>query len=218
MPDNMPTNTQITSLPLTRTPAHPDAENAIRAAVRGAVSMGTENAVSRLATVEDAEVFLEFLLDPSVSAPIYTLPTTLNIQTVRAFIEDHIAEQARGDGLLFFNFDTEGNFGGYTDLCLWPQWSAGELGGAVHPRRQGQRNGVEGARLGFDWMFEALGLEVICETAALDNIRTGRLLGTLGFHRVGQTTSRREDGTERGSLVWEITRAEWDAVHGPREG
>ena len=30
--------------------------------------------------------------------------------------------------------------------------------------------------MGFDWLFDVLGLELICETAALDNIRTARLL------------------------------------------
>ncbi len=62
-------------------------------------------------------------------------------------------------------------------------------------------------------MFDVLGLDVICETAALDNTRTARLLDGLGFRRVGQTISTREDGTKRPSLVWEITQAEWLRIH-----
>lgn len=203
----------ISSLPLSRDDVGPRRTAEIRHAVQQATSISTDNYMSRLASIDDADMFLDFLRDPAVSAPIYTLPTTLNRSTVQIFIEDHLKEQSLGQGLLFFNFDETGQFGGYTDLQIWPQWAAGELGGAVHPHRQGRRNGIEGARLGFQWMFDVLGLDVICETAALDNTRTARLLDRLGFRRVGQTISTREDGTKRPSLVWEITQAEWLRIH-----
>ena len=63
-------------------------------------------------------------------------------------------------------------------------------------------------------MFGTLGLSLLCETAALDNVATQRLLDGLGFQRMGEVTSTRSDGTTRASLVWEMTRADWEARHG----
>ena len=60
-------------------------------------------------------------------------------------------------------------------------------------------------------MFDVLGLELICSTAALDNVRTARMLDGLGFTRMGEVESTRPDGSVRRSLVWEMSRAEWDA-------
>ena len=199
-----------TPIPITPKPVSGEKAKAVRMAVRQAVNSKTENDISRLATVDDVDTFLEFLKDPAVSAPIYTLPVELTRETIKRFIEKHIEEREKGIGLLFFNYDADGNFGGYTDMCIWPEFAMGELGGAVHPNRQGSRKGIEGARSGFDWMFETLGLDVICETASLENVRTARLLDGLGFRRAGQTLSKREDGTERASLVWEITKSEWN--------
>jgi RimJ/RimL family protein N-acetyltransferase len=201
--------TAATSIPITRQRANDQKVEAIHAAVSGAVAIATENALSRLATVEDAAVFHEFLSDPQIHAPIYTLPRPLTIGAVRDFISDHNEQREQGMGLLFLNFDDQGAIGGYTDICVWPEWAAGELGGAVHPNRQGQRRGIEGARLSFDWMFEHLGLDLICETASLDNHRTAHLLDGLGFRRMGEIVSQRDDGTTRPSLVWEVSRAEW---------
>ena len=182
----------------------------IRTLVRSAESMATDAALSRLAQPEDAVVFLEFLSDPAVHAPIYTVPTVRSEHTIKEFIERHLKERDAGDGLLFLNFDRSGNLAGYTDVQVWPEWAAGELGGAVHPNRQGQGRGIEGARAGFDWMFSDLDLDLICETAAPDNIRTIRLLDGLGFQRCGEITSRRDDGSQRASLVWEMTREAWE--------
>lgn len=196
-------------IPFTRTPASPEQANAIRDAVQQATAMPTDGPLSRLATPADAYAFFEFLQDPAIYAPIYSLPTPLTLENVTAFIVDYEAQRRAGTGLLFFSHTPDGALSGYTDLTLWPQWGAGELGGAVHPNRQGQRKGVDGARRAFGWMFDTLGVSLICETAALDNIRTARLLDSLGFRRMGETISTRADGTTRPSLVWEITSAEW---------
>lgn len=196
------------AIPITRNPASAETEAAIRAAVRAATAMATDNERSRLATPDDANLFHAFLSDPAIHAPIYTLPRPLTPDSVRRFIERHLEERERGEGLLFLNF-SDGGIGGYTDLAIWPHWAAGEMGGAVHPDRQGRRRGILGAERGFTWMFEALGLDLICETAAPDNVRTARLLDHLGFRRMGEVTSHRDDGTSRPSLVWEVTRAEW---------
>lgn len=201
--------TDLVATPVTRIPTSPERARAIRNAVRTATFMATDNEASRLATIDDARLFYDFLKDPAVHAPIYTLPTVLTPASITAFIEQRSEARAAGTGLLFFNFDASGNLGGYTDVTVWPHWAAGELGGAVHPARQGQRKGIEGARLGFTWMFEALGLDVICETAAVGNVRTARLLDSLGFRRMGETLSTYDDGRKRASLVWEVTKDEW---------
>ncbi len=60
-------------------------------------------------------------------------------------------------------------------------------------------------------MFEALYLDLLCETASLQNVITQRMLDGMGFRRMGQVTSTRPDGTTRESLVWEMTREEWAA-------
>ncbi len=197
-------------LPFTRNPASPETAAAIRAAVRGAVQMGE----SRLAQPGDAGGLLALLSDPLVHAPIYSLPRPLTEASVAAFIETHLAERDAGTGLLFVREGEGGQVMGYSDVQVWPHWAAGELGGALHPSLHGQGAGGRGAAASFAWMFEVLGLGLLCETAALTNVATQRLLDGLGFRRMGETISTRPDGTTRASLVWEMTRAEWAARHG----
>lgn len=203
----------MSTIPITRNPAPDEKASAIKAAVAAATALPSDGDSSRLAKVEDAAILHEFLSDPQIHAPIYTLPRPLTVDSVRAFIADHEEQREQGTGLLFLSFDEQGQIGGYSDICVWPEWAAGELGGAIHPDRQGQRRGVDGARQSFAWMFETLGLDLICETAAPDNHRTAHLLDGLGFQRMGQITSKRADGSTRPSLVWEISRAEWQAKH-----
>jgi len=205
--------TEKNSIPITRRKVTEEKAGAIKAAVAKATAIGPDGESSRIATIDDAASFHEFLSDPQIHAPIYTLPRPLTVDSVRAFIADHRQQRAQGTGLLFLNFDEQGRIGGYSDICIWPDWAAGELGGAIHPDRQGQRRGVDGARQSFAWMFATLGLDLICETAAPDNHRTAHLLDGLGFHRMGEITSQRADGTTRPSLVWEITRAQWQEKH-----
>lgn len=200
-------------IPITRTPAAPEKAEAIRAAVRCAVRLGA----SRLARPEDAPAFLALLSDPAVHAPIYTLPRPLTEGSVAAFIETHVAEREAGIGLLFVTEGEDGRILGYSDVQVWPEWAAGELGGALHPSLHGQGTGGRGAASSFGWMFEALGLDLLCETAALDNVPTQRLLDGLGFRRMGEVVSTRPDGTTRESRVWEISRGEWTARHGGQE-
>ncbi len=197
-------------LPLTRKPAPAEKVQAIRAAVRAATQMGE----SRLARPADAPGLLALLSDPLVHAPIYSLPRPLTLANVAAFIAIHLAERAAGEGLLFVREGEDGRILGYSDVQVWPDWAAGELGGALHPSLHGQGAGGRGAAASFAWMFEALGLELLCETAALTNVATQRMLDRLGFRRSGEILSTRPDGTTRASLVWEMTRTEWEAQHG----
>lgn len=197
-------------LPITRISASPEKAEAIRCAVRLATRLGD----SRLARMEDAGGLFALLSDPAVHAPIYTLPRPLTGRSVEDFIETHILEREAGIGLLFVREREDGRVMGYSDVQVWPEFAAGELGGALHPSLHGQGSGARGAAASFAWMFEGLGLDLLCETAALDNVATQRLLDGLGFARKGEVTSTRSDGTSRASLVWEITRADWDARHG----
>lgn len=181
----------------------------IRRVIQNATTIDTENARARLAYPDDADAFHAFLSDPAVHAPIYTLPDPLTLANVRIFIERHLQEREDGKGLLFLTFNDEKQLGGYMDLQVWPQWGAGELGGALHPNRQSQGQGAKGAKLAINWMFEHLGLNLVCETAALDNFRTAHLLDGLGFERKGEILSQSENGKTRPSRVWEISKDMW---------
>lgn len=196
-------------IPITRHCVPPAQAEAIRLAVQQATSIDTENNRSRIARLDDARSLTDFLSDPAVYAPIYTLPDPLTFTSVQAFITRHIQEREAGEGLLFLMFDDENLLSGYSDICLWPHWGAGELGGAIHPDRQGQGYGTKGIKLVINWMFETLGLDLVCETASLENFRTARLLDGLGFTRRGEVISRSQSGKTRPSRVWEITKEDW---------
>ncbi len=199
----------MSQIPLTRRRASDAQAEKIRKAVRSATTDRAASETRRLAAREDADALLTFLSDPTVHAPIYSLPRPLDLANVEAFIDRHQAERAAGEGLLVLDWDDQGRVIGYCDYQIWPEWAAGELGGAIHPDLQNAGQGASGAKDAFDWMFKALHLDLICETAAPDNIRTARLLDGLGFKRVGEVTSHFDDGEARMSLVWEVTRAAW---------
>jgi RimJ/RimL family protein N-acetyltransferase len=199
-------------LPTTRVEVAMSRINAIRAAVRAATHLGSAPDASRLATLDDAPALLTFLSDPAVHAPIYTLPVPLTDASVRAFIEDHLAQREAGEGLLFVRGEA-GAILGYSDIQVWPRWAAGELGGALHPSLHHQGRGSRGAEESFTWMFEALHLEIICETASHENKPTQRMLDGFGFTRKGEIESIRPDGTTRASLVWEMMRGDWSRLH-----
>ena len=199
----------MAGIPITRQKVSEACADRIRQNVQQATSLPSGETPSRLAQLEDAAELCAFLSDPRIHAPIYSLPKPLNEDSVKRFIADHLKQRSRGEGLLFVRPDEAGAIMGYSDIQVWPQWGAGELGGAIRPDRQGQRAGITGAAASFSWMFEALELSLICETAALDNVRTAKLLDHLGFHRMGEVTSHLADGRSRQSLVWEVTRDEW---------
>ena len=205
------------AIPLTRNPVPPEKAEAIRAAVRSATHLGSAPGASRLATAGDAAGLFALLSEPRVSGPIYSLPRPLTEASVAEFIDENLANRAAGTGLLFVNAEGSGPVMGYSEIQVWPEWAAGELAGALHPSLHGQGSGGRGAAASFAWMFETLGLDLLCETASLTNTATQRMLDALGFRRMGQIVSTRPDGTTRESLVWEISRAEWVDRHGGQE-
>jgi len=198
-------------IPITRNPATPEHAEKIRAAVRTAERLGE----SRLARPEDAAGLHALFSEPKVNAPIYSLPRPLTEANVKAFIEDHIAQRERGEGLLFVRDPGDGTIMGYSDIQVWPEWAAGEIAGGLHPSLHSRGTGTQGAAQTFGWMFEALHLDLLCETASLENVITQRMLDGMGFRRMGEVTSTRPDGSTRASLVWEMTAAEWSARLNP---
>ncbi len=203
----------MSGLPLTRNRVLTEREDQIRTAVRRAVGIPFEISPSRLAEVGDAGAFLEFLSDPSIHTPIYNLPNPLTLKSVANFIARKRDEQQHGQGLLFLRFDQERRVIGYSEFDIWPEWGAGDLGGALRRDHQGKGEGVGGAQRTFSWMFDELLLELIVATGAPDNIRTARMLDGLGLERKGEIVSQRPDGSTRPSLVWEIGREAWRAKH-----
>ncbi|MCR9269418.1 MAG: GNAT family N-acetyltransferase [Hyphomonadaceae bacterium] len=203
----------MSDLPLTRLALSDAREQEIREAVRAATGIPFEIAPSRRAELEDADALHAFLSDPAIHGPIYNLPKPLTVESVRSFIAEKREAQARGEGLLFLRLDEHGDVIGYSEFDIWPQWGAGDLGGALRVDQQGKRAGVAGAKRSFTWMFEALKLDLIVATGALDNIRTARMLDGLGLERKGEIVSERPDGSQRRSLVWEVTRDAWISQH-----
>ena len=201
------------NVPLTRNTLSAARQSEIRDAVRAATGIPFGDRPSRVAEADDADALYRLLKDPAIHGPIYNLPVPLTPETVRGFIERKRVEQERGEGLLFLRFDPDGEVLGYSEFDIWPEWGAGDLGGALRADQQGNRAGVGGAIESFTWMFKSLRLELIVATGALDNIRTARMLDGIGFVRKGETTSQRPDGTTRPSLVWEVTRDAWKARH-----
>lgn len=199
-------------LPITRIRQSEDRQAAIRDAVRNATGIEFDRAPSRVARAADAGALLRFLSDPDIHAPIYNLPRPLTLESVAGFIDRKRQQREDGLGLLLLRFDPSGDIIGYSEIDVWPQWGAGDLGGALRKDQQGKRAGVDGARQTFGWMFETLKLELLVATGALDNIRTARLLDRLGFDRKGEITSTRADGSTRQSLVWEVSRSQWQAM------
>ncbi|NWG70283.1 MAG: GNAT family N-acetyltransferase [Parvularculaceae bacterium] len=196
-------------LPLTRIPAEPARAEAIRAAVRSALlPLGSGFELGRL---DHAEAFFKLVGDPAVNDPIATLPRPITLETCRGFIKDRIAAKARGEGLLILMVGDGGRIVGYQDIAVWPEWSAAALGGAIHPDAQGSGRGRAGARRAFDWIFETLGVDLICETASLDNIRSRKIMEGAGFSYRGEIDLALPGGGARRSRYWELTRPEWIA-------
>jgi|ETNmetMinimDraft_28_1059901.scaffolds.fasta_scaffold12785_2 RimJ/RimL family protein N-acetyltransferase len=196
----------MTDIPLTRNTASKEKESQIRNAVRNAENIPE---LACLARENDVDALTFLLEDPLISIPIYTLPDQINRNTVANFIERHLLERERGEGLLMISTDEDGGASAYHDIKIWPQWAACELGGAIRRDRQNTGHGSSGATIAFRWLFEVIGIDLICETAALDNVRTARLLEGIGFTFRGEISSKLSGGGLRPSLCWELERKNW---------
>lgn len=188
----------------------------LRAFVRSAELMNGRIAGARVARREDAAALAGLLAHDSIGPRIYTMPNPINTHTMTGFIEDHLAQRERGNGALFMSFNTAGEATAYFDVELWPQWSIAKFGGAVKAERQGRGFGGACGLAAVEWCFDQLNVLRICETTALDNDRSIRLLSRLGFVQMGEVISIRPDGSTRPSLYWEMSREDWASARNLR--
>jgi RimJ/RimL family protein N-acetyltransferase len=193
--------------------ASPEEACAIRDAVRNAeVTRLAPGSV--FATGEHVPAVLELFGDPAVSEPIYDLPRPFTPASIAAWIAEAEAQRRRGEGLLIL-IRAANTVIGYSKITVWPDRSAAELGGALRANRQGTGSGGAGAAHTIGWIFHTLGVRLICLTAALDNIRSTKLIDRMGFVRMGERDAIRADGTIRRSHYWEMTRDAWNARQTP---
>ena len=192
--------------------ASDDEAEAIREAVRGAdpKSLGLGRA---LAEMKHVPGLVELLADERVSGPIYDLPKPITIESVTRWLAERQAERLAGEGLLFVTLDARGKVAGYSHIAVWPERSAAELAGAIRADLQGQGQGSAGMARTFDWIFETLGVRMMCLTAALDNARSQKAIDAAGFTRMGEREVVKPDGTTRASVYWEMTKDAWVRRH-----
>jgi len=206
----------VADIPKTRTCA-PDTEaERLRAFVRKAEFMNGRIPGARVARRENAATLAGLLAHESIGPRIYTMPSPINAQTMGDFIDDHLMQRARGDGILFASFNGAGEATAYFDVELWPQWSIAKFGGAVKAERQGRGFGGACGLAAVEWCFDQLGVARICETTARDNDRSIRLLSRLGFVQMGEVTAVKPDGSTRPSLYWELEREAWEVLRAVR--
>jgi RimJ/RimL family protein N-acetyltransferase len=206
------------AIPKTRTHVPDEEARRLRDFIRHAELMNGRISGARVARTSDAAALADLLSHESIGPKIYTMPSPINAETMAAFIEDHLLQRARGDGILFVSFNALAEATAYFDVELWPQWSICKFGGAVKVERQGRGFGGACGLAAVEWCFDQLGVNRICETTARDNDRSIRLLSRLGFMQRGEVTSVRPDGGTRPSLYWELERADWDAARLKRAG
>jgi RimJ/RimL family protein N-acetyltransferase len=186
---------------------------AIRTAVLAA-DLATLGPGRSLAGPADAADLLAFLLDPEVSDAIYDLPRPFTLDSVGVWIAESEALRLEGRRLLILTRDETGVIVGYSCVSVWPDRSAAELAGALARSRQSGGQGGAGALHTFGWIFETLGVRMMCLTAALDNVRSAKLIDAAGFVRMGTREAVRPDGTTRTSIYWEVTADQWRARWG----
>lgn len=187
---------------------------AIREAVRTADVEGLGPRRAR-ADMRHVPGLVKLLSDEQVSGPIYDLPRPITEDSITRWVAEAQAQALAGEGLLTVTLDEAGEVSGYAKLTVWPERSAAELAGAIRADLQGHGQGGYGMAKSFDWIFETLGVRMMCLTAALDNVRSQKGIDAAGFRRMGERESVRPDGTTRRSVYWEMTKDEWVKRHRP---
>ena len=199
--------------PVTVLDVPPEEAAAIRLAVLSA-DLDTLGPGRSLARAEDAADLADFLADPRVSDAIYDLPRPFTEDTMARWIAESEALRQEGRRLLILTRDETGLIAGYSCVSVWPERSAAELAGALRADRQNGGQGGAGALHTFGWIFTALGVRLMGLTAAIDNVRSAKLIDAAGFVRMGTRDAIRPDGSTRVSLYWEVTRDAWTARWG----
>ena len=185
---------------------------AIREAVRHA-DVATLAGDRARADLRHVPGLVALLSDARVSGPIYDLPRPINAESIERWVTENQAQALAGEALLIVSLDAAGDVAGYSRITVWPERSAAELGGAVRADRQNSGRGAAGMAHTFGWIFETLGVRMICLTAALDNVRAQKGIDAAGFVRMGERDAVRPDGTIRRSVYWEMTRDAWRMRH-----
>lgn len=156
---------------------------------------------------------VKLLSDPRVSAPIYDLPRPVDEDSVTRWVAESQAQALAGEALLLVTLDEAGEVSAYSKITVWPEHLSAELAGAVRADLQNSGRGGAGMAHAFGWIFETLGVELMCLTAALDNVRVQKGIDAAGFVRMGERDAVRPDGTVRKSVYWEMTRDQWRQRH-----
>lgn len=206
----------MADIPKTRIAVSEVEADRLREFVRQSELMNGRIAGARVAGRKDAAALAGLLAHESIGPKIYTMPSPINEATMAIFIEDHLLQRARGDGILFVSFNGAGEATAYFDVELWPQWSIAKFGGAVKAQRQGRGFGGACGLAAVEWCFGQLGVNRICETTAKDNDRSIQLLSRLGFVQMGEVLAVKPDGSTRPSLYWELEREAWFAARALR--
>lgn len=186
--------------------------SAIREAVRRAdVSALWPGCV--IAGPEHVDGLVELLSDPRVSDPIYDLPTPISQETIAAWVREAMALQQAGEAILIVAPDNYGRVFTYSRFTIWPERASAEIAGGFRAEAQSAGAGKAGAARSFAWMFRELRVRLICATAALDNIRSARVIEAAGFEPMGERLGVRADGSSRRSSYWELSREDWARTH-----
>jgi len=141
----------LADIPKTRVAASSAEAQRLRDFVRRAEFMNGRIAGARVARPEDAAALAGLLSHESIGPRIYTLPDPINARTMAAFIDDHLMQRERGEGILFVSFNAAGEATAYFDVELWPQWSVAKFGGAVKAERQGRGFGGACGLAAVEW-------------------------------------------------------------------
>lgn len=187
-------------------------EEGIRQAVR-TVDVATLGMGRARAELKHVAGLVKLLTDERVSGPIYDLPRPITRDSVTRWVVENQAQALAGEALLLVSLDPAGQVAGYSRITVWPEHSSAELAGAVRADLQGKGQGASGMAHTFGWIFETLGVRLMCLTAALDNVRSQKGIDAAGFRRMGERDAVRPDGTARRSVYWELTRDEWRQRH-----
>lgn len=191
--------------------ASPEEAAAIRRAVRSIRLVDVPYGRYRPARASDADDLFALLADPRVSAALYTIPQPVTRAWIADWIKVHDAEAEAGDGLLMLARDDTGAATGFVDLQVWPERASAEFGGGIRADLQSASMGTRGAAAHFDWLIDDIGIRLIVMTNALDNVRTARLLASLGYRRLADRQCATPLGAVRPSMYWELSRDDWRA-------
>jgi RimJ/RimL family protein N-acetyltransferase len=202
----------VSAPPKTVIHASEDEAEAIRHAVR-TVSLEGLGGRRERAELKHVPGLVGLLADERGSGWIYDLPKPITEASVTRWVAENQAQMLAGQALLMVSLDAAGEVSAYNRITVWPEHASAELAGAVRADLQNSGTGGAGMAHTFGWIFETLGVRLMCLTAALDNVRVQKGIDGAGFVRMGERDAVRPDGSVRKSVYWELTRDQWRQRH-----